>query len=351
MHIRENEVTFERCDQAFVGKFGAEVAAQMVLDYKSLYSLPFLYDTYQLADFLGIGRKELFDCVRHCDQNYRTISLKKKNGGTRRVYAPQKPLRIYQDKILQEILSQLPVSKYAKAYVRGGTLVQNAAPHVGKRYILKLDITDFFNSLHFEQIYSAAFNTNYFPKQIGVMLTTLCCRKNFLPQGASTSPALSNLVMRNFDDAMGFWCEKRGIAYTRYCDDMTFSSNPPLFSVYQKAKSMLENMGLELNERKTSFFTNANRQSVTGLTVNEKVSVSKSYKQNLRQEVYYVLKFGLAEHLLHTNNTLFFIDGVPDTQAYFHHLVGQICFVLQIEPENAWFQNALVQLGSKENSC
>ena len=112
---------------------------------------------------------------------------------------------------------------------------------------------------------------------------------------------------------------------------------------------MLENMGLELNERKTSFFTNANRQSVTGLTVNEKVSVSKSYKQNLRQEVYYVLKFGLAEHLLHTNNKLFLADGVPDTQAYFHHLVGQICFVLQIEPENAWFQNALVELRSKEN--
>ena len=90
--------------------------------------------------------------------------------------------------------------------------------------------------------------------------------------------------MRNFDNNIGKWCAARGIAYTRYCDDMTFSSDRPLFAVYQKAKSMLEAMGFELNERKTRFVTRANRQSVTGLTVNEKVSVSGDYKRGRRQE-------------------------------------------------------------------
>ena len=349
MYRTGNEVIFERSDQAFVRKFGAEVAAQMVLDYQSAYPLPFLYDTYQLARFLKIRRKDLFNCVRHSDQDYRTIVLKKKNGGTRRIHAPQGRLRACQDKILHEILAQLPVSKYAKAYTKGSTLVQNAAPHVGKKYILKLDITDFFNSIYFEKVYSAAFNIRYFPKQIGVMLTALCCRKNFLPQGAPTSPAISNLVMRNFDDAIGSWCEQRGISYTRYCDDMTFSSNHPLFAVYEKVKKMLEDMNLELNERKTNFFTRANRQSVTGLTVNDKVSVSRSYKQQLRQEVYYVLKFGLAEQILHTKDEHFITDGVPDTEAYFLHLMGRLRFVLQIEPENGWFQTALIQLQSKQS--
>lgn len=140
--------------------------------------------------------------------------------------------------------------------------------------MLKLDIADFFGSIRFDQVYSAAFNTRYFPRQIGVMLATLCCRKDALPQGAPTSPALSNVVMRHFDQSIGRWCERRGISYTRYCDDMTFSSDKPLFVVYQKAKTILEEMGFELNEKKTRFVTNANRQSVTGLTVNEKVAVS-----------------------------------------------------------------------------
>ena len=159
-----------------------------------------------------------------------------------------------------------------------------------------------------------------------MLLTSLCCYKGALPQGAPTSPALSNLVMRNFDNNIGRWCDKRGIAYTRYCDDMTFSSDKPLYHVYQKVQKMLADMGFELNEKKTRFVTNASRQSVTGLTVNEKVAVSRDYKRRVRQEVYYALKFretGDAEK---------------------RRLIGKISYILQIEPGNTQFQTALEQV-------
>lgn len=344
MIVKENTVLFEACDMSFVKKFGISQATEMVLDYKSVTPLPFLYDTYQAAAFFHTRRRILFQYAKEPEQGYRRITLQKRNGNIRKIYAPDKHLKSFQNQILREILIHFPVSPYATAYSKNCTLFKNAAPHVGKKYLLKLDITDFFGSIRFDQIYSAAFNTRYFPKQIGVMLTSLCCREEALPQGAPTSPALSNLVMRNFDSSLGRWCQRRGIAYTRYCDDMTFSSNKPLFPVYEKVKSMLYDMGLTLNEKKTRFITNANRQSVTGLTVNEKVSVASDYKRKLRQEIYYALKFGMENSLLYEKRTEFMCAGVPDTERYAQHLIGKINYVLQIEPENRWFRQALAQL-------
>lgn len=347
MRIHGSAVLFDPCDAAFVRKFGTENAAEMVLDYKSAQPLPFIYDTYQMADFLKVGRKELFYYTKNADTQYRPMKIQKKNGGVRCLYVPSRPLQAIQRKILREILIKLPISKYATAYAKGKTLMQNAVPHVGKHYLLKLDIMDFFGSIRFTQVYGTVFNTKYFPKQIGTMFTELCCREDVLPQGAATSPALSNLVMRNFDDSIGKWCAARGIAYTRYCDDMTFSANQPLFAVYRKVQSMLLEMGFVLHEKKTRFITPARRQNVTGLTVNERVSVSADYKRALRQEVYYALKFGLSDSLLHTGRTDFMDGCTPNPTEYAMHLIGRLHFVLQIEPENQWFRNALQALESR----
>ncbi len=111
-------------------------------------------------------------------------------------------------------------------------------------------------------------------------------------------------------------------------------------------KRKLREMGFVLNERKTKFFTNAARQSVTGLTVNEKVSVSADYKRGLRQEVYYALKFGVADSILHADRTDFIENGVPNAERYAAHLIGRLRFVLQIEPQNVWAQKALRAMDS-----
>ncbi len=346
MKVKNDRVFFDDCDAHFVTRFGERAAADMVLDFRTVNALPFLYDTWQLADFLHIGRRNLFYYTKHADRAYRALEIPKRSGGVRRLYVPCKELRRFQNIIRRNILAKLPVSPYAMAYCRGRHIAQNAQPHVGKRYLLKLDITDFFGSIRFDQVYRAAFHTRYFPAQIGIMLTELCCRKESLPQGASTSPALSNLVMRNFDNNIGRWCKARGIAYTRYCDDMTFSADRPLYDVYLKVKRMLEQEGFDLNEDKTHFITNASRQSVTGLTVNEKVNVSSAYKRRLRQEIYYALKFGPGESIMRGEHRDFIVDGKPDEERYLQHLLGRTQYVLQIEPENQWFREAKQKLAA-----
>ena len=348
MFVGEETVVFHKSDLHFLQKFGVTEATEMVLAYRAQTGLPFLYDTYQLADFLFVRRKALFHTLRHGEKYYRPVTIKKRNGGKRHLSVPDEWLKGVQERILHGLLDGRPVSRYATAYHRGATLQKNAAPHAGKKYLLKLDLQNFFGSIRFDQVYGAAFNTRYYPKQVGTILTTLCCREDVLPQGAPTSPALSNLVMCRFDDAFGGWCKKRGWVYTRYCDDLTVSGDTPLYLAYCRAKAMLQEMGFVLNEEKTRFLSHGRRQSVTGLTVNETVRVSGDYKRRLRQEVYYAEKFG-AEDVIRRQGLSAYRhpDGTPDGERYWRSLMGRIGYVLQIEPENAWFRAAGERIGQR----
>ncbi|MBQ7779374.1 MAG: retron St85 family RNA-directed DNA polymerase [Clostridia bacterium] len=325
MRITEGTVRFDGCDRHFAEKFGAHQAAEMVLDFASTNTHPFLYDTYQLAAHLGLRRKALFELVRRPGRHYRTLRIPKRSGGSRTLSVPDDRLKTVQRTVLHTILCHFPASAYATAYQPGATLRQNAAPHCGKKYLLKLDLEDFFGSIRFDQVYGAVFHTRRFPKQIGAMLTALCCKDDALPQGAPTSPQLSNLVLKWFDDTMGAWCQRRGIAYTRYCDDITFSADRPLYDAYRKAVGLLEHQGFSINEEKTRFVTAAGRQTVTGLTVNEKVGVPADFKRALRQQVYYALKFGAEP---------------PE----YRRLLGKVQFVLQTAPEHPWFCDAREEL-------
>lgn len=344
MKIRNDTVIFDPCDLAFGAKFGYLPAAEMALEHHSLYpKLPFLYDCHQLAAFLGTSSGKLNHMVRHIQEEYHTVTNSKDNGKSRQLSVPSRELRFYQGKIANKILTQLPVSEYATAYRKGSSIRRNAEPHIRKKYLLKLDITNFFGSVSFAQIYGTVFHTIY-SKQVSYLLTSLCCLNGALPQGATTSPLLSNIVMRRFDHQIGQWCHTHDIAYTRYCDDMTFSADHSLYHVREKVSKHLHKMGFVLNEAKTHFITKAGRQCVTGLTVNEKISIPSDYKRALRQETYYALRFGLSQAIIRGNRTAFLLNGQPDEACYLAHLLGKIQYVLQIEPENQWFRSAAAKL-------
>ena len=354
MKLNKFTVSFEEQDMHFLKKYGFFRAARMVKKHYKKHRTPFIHDTYQLANELRIFRKDVFELSKNARKHYNLIMLRKKNGGLRYIHSPDTSLKNAQRRILKSILSNINISPYATAYVTGKNLKDNATPHINHKYLLKMDITDFFGSITYLQVISSAFNANRFPVQIGAILTSLCCLDDVLPQGAPTSPALSNIVMKNFDDIIGAWCKKRNISYTRYCDDLTFSADIPLYNVYLKVKDMLLKRGFELNEDKTKFITNSSSQRVTGLTVNEKVSIPKEYKRQLRQEVYYAIKYGLADSIIKGNKTRYINHGVPNIHSYFSHLKGKMFYVLQIEPENKWFKGATQMLSDKysyETKC
>lgn len=289
----------------------------------------------------------LYALSNHISSHYRSVLIPKRDGTARKLCIPDTLLKLVQRNILHHILDLLPVSSYATAYRKGVTIVSNVSCHTQKEKILKLDIHDFFGSIPFILVYQSVFHSDRFPSSVGTLLTHLCCYNGCLPQGAPASAAISNLVMKPFDEYMGKWCGERGITYTRYCDDMTFSGSFEAYKVKNKVRSFLRVIGFELNEKKTKLLLAGQRQSVTGVVVNEKPQVSKEYRTKLRQEVYYCLKFGTESHLAHMNPQ---DSGTKESaERYLQRLLGKINFVLQVNPQDEYFKAARVRLRKNQS--
>ncbi len=276
--------------------------------------------------------KVLYSIGNNIEENYNIYKIKKRNGKYRTIYEPNSLLKHIQKKILINILNNKTISKYAKAYHKGISLKDNAIPHANKKIILKLDIKNFFESITFANIYNSCFQIEYFPKSVGILLTTLCTYDNHLTQGSPTSAYISNLVMKEFDEELGIWCEENNISYTRYSDDMTFSGNFNPSDIIVKVRKMLYKLGLQLNNDKTHIIKNSSSQNVTGIVVNEKVQVNIKYRKSIRQEMYYIKKFGLNSHLNKINVNI-------DKIKYLNKLYGKILYILQINENDKEFND------------
>ncbi len=282
----------------------------------------------------------LYALSNHAESHYEKVKIPKKNGGTRTLMVPDALLKQVQRNILHHILDSRRTAASAAAYHKGASVAANAAPHVNRRVILKLDIEDFFGSITFPMVQRHGFPGQYFPPAVGTLLTSLCCYRDYLPQGAPTSPAVSNLVMRPFDEYMERWCGERDIAYTRYCDDMTFSGDFDVPLVRNKVYGYLRAMGFEPNRKKTRVLTRGSRQLVTGIVVNQKPQVPREYRRNVRQELYYCRKYGVEEHLRRRGMLKLQQYVSVSVRRYLEVLLGKINFILMANPEDVWFREA-----------
>ncbi len=278
---------------------------------------------------LGFSARTLYGLSNNLEKHYHNVLIPKSDGSKRKLSVPDLILKRVQKSIADNILVQYPVSRYAKAYKVGSSVQRNAQPHIGKKKILKLDIEGFFDHILYSQVKDIVFCEEKFAEPIRILLTMLCYYKESLPQGAPTSPAITNIIMYDFDETVGAFCNKKNIAYTRYCDDMTFSGDFDEREVITFVKRELCKLGLFLKNRKTVVIPATKRQMVTGIVVNEKMNITKDYKKNIRQEMYYIKKFGLDEHLNRS--------GISDKQRYIQSLKGRIAFVLQTASNNCEF--------------
>lgn len=300
-----------------------------------------------LAGALTASREKqaalLYALSNHAEEHYRRVRIPKKHGGFRTLDVPDRLLKSVQQRILTHVLEHLPVPECARAYRKGVSLLENAEPHAGQRCVLKLDIRDFFGSITYLSVYSLAFPGEFFPPAVRTLLTHLCCLHDSLPQGAPTSPYISNLVMAPFDRYISGWCEARGITYTRYCDDLTFSGDFNPNEVKSAAEGFLLRLGFELNPDKTRFFSSSRRQEVTGIVVNDRPHLSKSYRRKLRQEWYFLKKYGTENHLQHMGSPL-------TPEKYLQSLKGRILYVLSIDPGDREFADMLRELSAERSS-
>ena len=280
-----------------------------------------------LEQDLGISAKTLYAVSNNLSKHYRKAKLPKKNGGFRNLSVPDEVLKSIQKQIAEVLLIHMPVSRYAKAYRFGSSTVRNAKHHVVKQVVLKLDILHFFDSIRYSTVKDKVFPEEIYAEPLRILLTMLCYHKDALPQGAPSSPAITNIILYEFDEQIGRWCRERGIAYTRYCDDMTFSGAFDPAEVIRYVRLELKKMGFLLNEQKTRIQHPGQQQTVTGIVVNEKLSIPANYRRKLRQELYYCKKFGIQEHL-HK------IDLEIPENTYRIQLLGKVNYVLQVHPND-----------------
>ena len=280
-----------------------------------------------LEQDLGISAKTLYSVSNNISKHYHKAKLPKKNGGHRNLSVPDEILKVIQRQIAEVLLIHMPVSRYAKAYRFGSSTLRNAGLHVGKQVVLKLDILHFFDSIRYSTVKGKVFPEEIYAKPLRILLTMLCYHKDALPQGAPSSPAITNIILYEFDELIGQWCRERDIAYTRYCDDMTFSGDFDPAEVVRFVRVELKKMGFLLNERKTKVQRPGQQQSVTGIVVNEKLSIPADYRRKLRQELYYCRKFGIQEHLLRIG-----LEIPEDT--YRMQLLGKVNYVLRVHSDD-----------------
>lgn len=276
---------------------------------------------------LGISAKTLYAVSNNLVKHYHKAKLPKKSGGYRNLFVPDEILKDIQRQISEVLLIHMPVSRYAKAYRFGSSTLRNAGHHVGKQVVLKLDILHFFDSIRYSTVKDKVFPAEIYAEPLRILLTMLCYHKDSLPQGAPSSPAITNIILYEFDELIGQWCRERGIAYTRYCDDMTFSGDFEPVEVIRLVRAELKTLGFLLNEQKTKVQRPGQQQTVTGIVVNEKLSIPSDYRRKLRQELYYCRRYGIQEHLQKIG-----LEIPEDT--YRMQLLGKINYVLQVHPDD-----------------
>jgi RNA-directed DNA polymerase len=303
---------------------------QRCLDYAQVlfsHNLPVIYNPTHLSTLVGYEKKYIKRASLYARNFYRDFEITKKNGSKRLISEPLPSLKEIQIWILKNILYKIPVSPFAKAYKPNVKLIENLKFHKKQPKVFTLDLENFFPSIKIKAV-EKIFRQLGYSNMISKLLSKLCTRDGSLPQGAPTSPCLSNLIFKNADLEIFNFCKQRKIRYTRYADDLSFSGHFDEKELLDKVTKTIEKLDLRINKEKTKLMTPNTRQTVTGIVVNEKPQLVFHKRNELRQALYYIKKFGIDEHRQYKE--IYQMN-------YLEHLLGKINFVLQINPRDAEF--------------
>ncbi len=264
---------------------------------------------------------------------YVEFEIDKATGGKRAIAAPRAPLRKVQRTILREILDKLPMHDAAHGFIKGRSTVTNAKPHEAAALVVKLDLVDFFPTVHFRRV-RGLFGQLGYSGDVANLLASLCTYRpvladghvawpGVLPQGAPTSPALANLACRRLDARLSALAKKSGAIYTRYADDLTFSfsSEPKTLGRFLWwVDQICQQEGFCENTRKRRVLRKKNQQRVTGIVVNSGMFVPRRDRHRFRAILANVKKNGIDVEA----------KGNKDFEAY---LRGFASYVKMVQPE------------------
>lgn len=266
-----------------------------------------------VARLLRVGHSAMIHCLYKAPDNFRyhSFEIPKRTGGMRRISAPRGILRDMQDRLLPMLQAAYKPHPSANGFIHERSVVSNAKEHTGQRLVLNIDLEDFFPSINFGRVRGLFLKP---PFSIGpaaaAVLAQICTHRNGLPQGAPTSPVLSNLIAATLDRRLTRLARESRMRYSRYADDITLSTNqpslPPIVAEHhldaagklaiRPGEALAREIalsGFAVNLKKMRVQRRGERQSVTGLVVNDSVNVERERVRRIRAMIHAWEKFGL----------------------------------------------------------
>ena len=279
---------------------------------KKLSALKKIRTKPELAKLLDVAPKNLTYTLYKIERKdlYSSFNIPKRNGGIRTISAPVSRLKLIQSKLsnlLQDCIDEINKAKHNKSsklahgFVRKGSIITNANVHKNQKYVLNIDLSNFFDSFNFGRVRGFFIKNRNFEldPHIATVLANIACFNNKLPQGSPCSPVITNLITHSLDIRLASLAKKNSCSYSRYADDITISTRKAVFpnqimeqhenGKYLAGKKLIHEItraGFSINEKKTRIQHQYSRQDVTGLTVNKKLNVKKIYWRTVRSQCY-----------------------------------------------------------------
>jgi len=282
----------------------------------------------QIAKGLMLPEGFIQKVASTANHRYKEFRVKKRDGSARTIHHPARPLKAIQRWLLAQVVQQFPVHQTAYAYRKGKNIREHASLHLGSRFLLRMDIEEFFPSISEKQLLTFLRGgrpgvdrvVRLWSSSDVTLFLRLVCRNGRLTIGAPTSPALSNAIMWEVDQQLFKLATDIGATYTRYADDIFFSTSTPnvLFDTEKQIRNIIEKAslpeGLSINQKKTRHSSKKGQRRVTGvtLTTEGKVSLGREMKRNIRR-------------MLHEYKVL--------SSAERSRLAGLLSYVKSIEPD------------------
>jgi retron-type reverse transcriptase len=255
-----------------------------------MFGLPLVQTIEDLSKITHISKYSIYQLSKNSTYYYKTYTILKKSGKPRIISQPSKNLKGLQSWILVNILNKLTVSSSCKGFEKGTSTGDNAAPHVGANTLLTIDLKDFFTTVKQKQIFQI-FKAIGYNNLFSTVFTNICTYENYLPQGSPCSPKLANLSTWQLDVRIQGYVGKRGINYTRYADDMSFSGLSPIkvVQVIPMIKKIVEDENFQINPSKTRIAGSSRAKIITGLVLSDgSFGIGKQKYKNVRAKIHHL---------------------------------------------------------------
>lgn len=256
----------------------------------NMLGLPVIQNIDDFSELTHISKSTLYQLSKNADKYYKIYTIPKKSGKARVICQPSKKLKGLQSWVLVNILERLQVSSSCKGFEKGSSTYHNAQPHKSANALLTVDLSNFFPTVSQKRVFNI-FKAIGYNNLISVMFSNICTYKESLPQGSPCSPKLANLSAWRLDVRIQGYVGKKGINYTRYADDLSFSSLNPLkvVQVIPMIKKIISDEGFRINPTKTRIAGLARAKIVTGLVLtNDSVGIGRNRFKDIRSKIHHL---------------------------------------------------------------